>query len=581
MKIINKIFIVIFILGAVSACDNLDLDLQQDPNQISPEQASLNDLYNNIQLEFKNVYSSAEGNPGAVARMYHAGAFTYENLVTQTTLNGLWFNAYADLFPDIDALIAITDAGGFDIHGGTARIMKAYTLMILVDLLGDVPNTNALQGTDIISPAFDSGQDVYSAADALLDEAITLLDGTVAGAPAFDNFYGGDPAAWITFARTLKMRSALNRGDGTAFSSIVSGGDFIDAAAEDFQFNYGNQRTNPNSRHPNYNNHYETGDGDYLSNSFMWMLRAEKVNGVGVTVVDPRIRYYFYRKVDDAVNQDQTTYSCHFSLFPVKADAAANLGHWDTVDPNLPYCVASADGYSGRDHMNGEGIPPDGPIRTSYGLYPFGGDFDDDATFTACATGGCRDSRVSGTTGGLGEGIEPIMLSFFTDFMRAEAALSLGTSDDPRTLLESGIRASCAKVRGFESLVAAKMGTTVTLRDGSSGTIEDLYAMTDADIDNYVTEVLAFYDAAANDSERLDVVIREFLIAAWGNGLEAYNMYRRTGFPSNQQPPLEPSAGQFPYSYLIPDVSVDRNQNVNQKSLADRVFWDDGTLTLY
>ena len=50
MKLINKLLIVAFLLGGSNACDNLDLDLQQDPNQITPEKASLNDLYNNVQL---------------------------------------------------------------------------------------------------------------------------------------------------------------------------------------------------------------------------------------------------------------------------------------------------------------------------------------------------------------------------------------------------------------------------------------------------------------------------------------------------------------------------------------------------
>ena len=43
MKFINKILIVVFLLGSINGCDNLDFDLQQDPNQITPEQASLND----------------------------------------------------------------------------------------------------------------------------------------------------------------------------------------------------------------------------------------------------------------------------------------------------------------------------------------------------------------------------------------------------------------------------------------------------------------------------------------------------------------------------------------------------------
>ena len=573
MKFINKILIVAFLLGFTNACDDLDLDKLTDPNQISPEKASLNDLYNNIQLTFRNVYNSAEDTPGAVARMYYAGAFSYAQYTTVTDFNDLWEDAYAGLFPDIDALLVISEGKGFDIHDGSAKIMKAYTLMVLADLLGDVPLLEAGQGTDAISPNSTPGADVYSAAIALLDEAIAQLTGTNAGAPAFDNFYGGDPDKWIKAANTLKLRAALNMGDGSTFSSLVSAGNIITNASDDFQFNYGSKRNNPNSRHPRYLDHYEQDDGTYMSNYYMWSLREGKVNAAGVTIIDPRRRYYFYRKVDDAFAQDLNSYSCHFTVLP-SDDPGTNIAHYDAVDTRLPYCVL-IDGYSGRDHLNGEGIPPDGPIRTSWGLYPFGGDFDDD-TFD--------DTRELGTTGGLGEGILPIMLSSFVDFMRAEAVLSLGASGNARTLLESGIRASMDKVISFESLVSAKMSEERILRDGSSGTVRVLFGTDQGDIDNYVAEILALYDAAADDSERLDIVIKEYHIAAWGNGLEAYNMYRRTGFPSNIQPGLEPAAGSssdpFPLSFLYPIDHTSRNSNVDPKDdLNVPVFWQDAAVS--
>ena len=570
MKFITKILIITFLLGVTNACDNLDLDLQTDPNAITPEKASLNDLYNNIQIELEDVFRRSEIIPGRAARMYHAAGFSYVAFTTPTSFNTLWGNAYNDLYLDVQALNDLSEAADtpFDIHDGTAKIMKAYTMMILVDLFGNVPNSEAGQGTDIISPKSDPGQDVYADAIALLDEAIAQLTGTNAASPDFDNFYGGDPDKWIKAANTLKLRAALNMGEVSIFNSIVSGGNIISSASDDFQYNYGSQRSNPNSRHYRYNNHYETDDGNYLSNYFMWSLREGKVNASGVTIIDPRRRYYFYRKVDDAFGQDLTTYSCHYTDDP-DASVGSNLNHWAVVDPDgrLPYCVVT-DGYSGRDHLNGSGIPPDGPIRTSWGLYPFGGDFDDD-TFD--------DTRESGTRGGLGAGIEPLMLSFYVDFMRAEAILSMGASGTARAMLEDGIRGSMDKVLSFESLVSAKMGNTVELRDGSIGTIKDLFGMDDGDIDLYVSEVLALYDAAADNSARLDVVIKEFHIAAWGNGLEAYNMYRRTGFPSNLQPALEPAPGTssdpFPRSFFYPTNHVDRNSNVEQKTLSDPVFW--------
>ncbi|NNF35164.1 MAG: SusD/RagB family nutrient-binding outer membrane lipoprotein, partial [Saprospiraceae bacterium] len=71
----------------------------------------------------------------------------------------------------------------------------------------------------------------------------------------------------------------------------------------------------------------------------------------------------------------------------------------------------------------------------------------------------------------------------------------------------------------------------------------------------------------------------EAYIARWGNAVETYNAYRRTGKPNNMQPGLDPDLiGPFPRSLLRPSVHVNRNANVNQKSLQDLVFWDSGAV---
>ncbi|WP_235296892.1 SusD/RagB family nutrient-binding outer membrane lipoprotein [Portibacter marinus] len=568
MKLIYKMLMVIGIFAFTSACTSFELDLLENPNAVAPENASLNDLYNNIQLTFRNVFAGAQGSTGGAARMYHVGGGTYENFATPETFDGLWINAYSNLFPDVEALEAISEGQNFNIHTGSAKIFKAYTLLTLVDIFGDVPLSEALQGTDVISPSTDPGSSVYDAALSLLDEAIAELDGTNAASPRYEGFYGGDNDNWIKAANSIKLKAALNKGDAGAINSLVSGGNIIDEASEDFQFNYGSQRNNPNSRHPFYNSHYEQGDGAYMSNYYMWLLAGDKVDLNDMPIIDPRIRYYFYRKVDDAEGQDLTTYGCHYSVEPVQS---AKPAHWEATSPNVPYCVIPNSGYSGRDHLNPQGIPPDGNIRTSYGLYPGGGQFDDDEF---------DDTRQLGTTGGMGQGIWPILISPMVDLMRAEAALTLGTNDDARELLEKGMRASIAKAVSFESLVPGTMGSSVTLRDGSEGTIKELFGTNDEDIDNYVEKVLAIYDAADADG-KLDLVAKEMMIASWGNGLEAYNLYRRTGKPNNMQPALEAAFGQFPRTFLYPAINVTRNASVSQKELGDNTFWMDSSIDLY
>ncbi len=570
MKFITKLFLLALIVGFV-ACD-ADLDLQQNPNAVTPDKASVGDLYNAIQIDFGDLYANVEGTGGQLTRMYHMGSFNYEAHTAPATTNGMWFEAYSNLFPDMDALLALTEARGLDVHTASVKILKAYTLMALVDNLNDVPLSEAGQGTDIVSPGRDGGAAVYAAAGTLLDEAISLLASTSASGPPNDFYYGGDASKWSALANTLKLRAAMTTrlidpsGAAATVNSVIGSGNYIKDASGDFQVQFGTQRNNPNSRHPFYNNHYEAADGAYLSNYYMWLLAEGNVNADGLPVADPRTRYYFYRQKDDSINQDPTTFSCHFSTVP--DDPEGRPAHFDNVDPRLPYCVATENGYSGRDHGNGSGTPPDGPIRTHYGLYPGGGSFDGDS-FT--------DTRNAGTTGGLGSGIFPIMLSSFVDFLRAEAALTVGTGEDARALLEAGIRSSIAKVKTFESKVPSELGEIRIVR-GEEFTVEQLYVPTAEDIDAYIAIVLDNYD----NGDKLDVVMTEYYKALWGNGLESYNNYRRTGKPSNMAPTLEPAGGEFSTVLFYPAVHVNRNSNATQRaSRSERVFWDDGSANVY
>ena len=158
--------------------------------------------------------------------------------------------------------------------------------------------------------------------------------------------------------------------------------------------------------------------------------------------------------------------------------------------------------------------------------------------------------------------------------MRAEAALTLGTTDDAREMLEQGIRASISKVQSFTSLVPATLARQIDNR-GDISTVEELYVPDADDVNAYVNFVLAQYDDAASDDERLNVIGKEYFIALWGNGLDAYNLYRRTGKPDNMAPSLEPNPGPFIRSFFLPAIHVNLNANTaSNKLLTQQVFWD-------
>jgi hypothetical protein len=90
----------------------------------------------------------------------------------------------------------------------------------------------------------------------------------------------------------------------------------------------------------------------------------------------------------------------------------------------------------------------------------------------------------------------------------------------------------------------------------------------------YLANVSTIYDAAASSNDKLNVVIKEFFITLYGNGIDAYNAYRRTGFPRDIQVNIEPNPGSFIRSFLYPASETNTNPNVPQKTVSQRVFWD-------
>lgn len=544
MKRILKYSLILLGIFFMQACSNTDLDLLDNPNEVSPDNAELNLVYNNVMYNFARFLDEVSDETMPYIRMTAMdGGSQYQSQDSPSSFNFLWQLAYSELFPDIDLVISLSSDAGLTRYSGSAKIIKAHVAMTLVDLFGNVPYSQAGQGAENQNPAADSGADVYAAALALLDSAISDLENPTGASPAFDLFYGGNASNWIKAANSMKIRYHVNTklvgGSASAIDAIVASGNYIQSQEEDFQFNYGSSRANPDSRHPYYSDGYEAGGPSwYMSNYYMWSMFGDKVNE------DPRLRYYFYRQDCDETNEDQFTLSCQVFPYPF---------NW----PNgYPFCTASGDfgdpsglrgGYWGRDHGDDSGIPPDDLKRTAWGLYPAGGKYDADD---------CSQVSNGGTDGSLGAGIQPVLLSSFVDFLLAEAALTMGSGGDAGALLESGMRKSISKVMSFKG-------------GGSGATVPTAEA-----VDAYVAEVMSRFNNSTGDA-RLNVVMTEYWLALHGNGLDAYNMYRRTGMPLAMQPALIADPGRFARSFWYPADFVNQNSSISdQKDISDQIFWD-------
>ena len=186
------------------------LDLLDNPNAVTTNNTDLNYLLNNIQVTLSGHFNNISDPGMRLTRMLNQGAAIYDNAVTPGGLGGTWSTAYAGILNDVKALIPLAEKSELFVHAGAARIMRAYTLVTMVDVFGDIPLSEALNAENF-NPKVDGGAAVYTSALADLDQAIANLAAKNKGGVTSDLFYGGDVDKWTRLANSLKLKILLSR----------------------------------------------------------------------------------------------------------------------------------------------------------------------------------------------------------------------------------------------------------------------------------------------------------------------------------------------------------------------------------
>lgn len=539
MKNSNIIYIFLVLVSSLifTSCETTDLDLLDDPTSLTTDQVELNRLMNQIQLDFNSFVRLMANNGGDAVRISSPFGRTYNDAFSSTTLDTEWSLAYEGMFSDMKIAEELAINAGANKHVGVMKILKAYTYLILVDYLGDIPFSQATQPVEFPSPIADPGENVYAGLLSLIDEGISFLN---MGGEDIENdfFYNNDVNKWKKAANTFKMVAYLNSGNLTEFNNIVNSGNFISATSDDMQFTYGTS-TSPDTRHPLYADDYTVnGAGNYQSN---WLMNEM------LTSNDPRRRYYFHRQFPCTPGA-----SCEpgGDIGFLTCSVTAPPSHYPA---SMVYCYVE-DGYWGRDHLNAEGIPPDTFKRTATGVYPAGGLFDD-----ADVNDSESFETVSVGAGGGGAGINPIMLASWVDLMRAEVALASNNASGAATFMQSGMQKSINKVASF-----------ISLDSSADSSMEP----TSSDINNYINNIISSFNGGSND-DKWEILAKQVFVSQYGAGIAAYNFYRRTGYPHTLQFALDANPGVFVRSFFYSANEANTNSNIEQKgTLGVQVFWD-------
>lgn len=201
--------------------------------------------------------------------------------ISATDVNDFWRRMYYQGMMDAFAIIDKAEELASPYYSGAAKICMAMSLGTLTNLFGDIPYSEAFKGSEgVLTPAYDSQQNIYIAIENLLSESITELQSTenvfdIEG----DLIYGGDEDDWLEAAYALRARYALNKGDYAnaltyAGNSFGSGGDFK------LPFGSENNQANPIYQ---FNSIAVWGDDIVMASTFIDMLN---------TVSDPRLPFY-------------------------------------------------------------------------------------------------------------------------------------------------------------------------------------------------------------------------------------------------------------------------------------------------
>ena len=160
--------------------------------------------------------------------------------------------------------------------------------------------------------------------------------------------------------------------------------------------------------------------------------------------------------------------------------------------------------------------------------------YDNGSTATAPATAARSKYNVY-LTGNSGEAPQRLLTFYQVNFILAEAALTLGTPGNPDTYYKAGITAHMLKI-----------------------------GMTQAEINTYFATNPTVVTLTGTTEQKRQQIITQKYISFVGNGIEAYNDYRRTRYPvltvsqnaSGDNPNVIPE--RFPYT----PNEIQRNPNV-------------------
>ncbi|MCB4799238.1 SusD/RagB family nutrient-binding outer membrane lipoprotein [Neotamlana laminarinivorans] len=294
MKKIKYILLLMLIsnMFVLTSCDKDFEEVNSNPNDPSTVPANLL-LAGIIRGTGNTIQSSFNSGETGSCWAQHLGKPIYNSnelyIPRQSTIDGVWSNLYNVVAKDASIMAELAIEEGNNNLQGVALILQANAFHIMTDLYGDIPFSESLKGDEgIITPIYDDSEtEIYPGILDMLDQAITLLDGTGEIDSSQDILYGGDYSLWKKLAGSLKFKALMRYAEGgndvsSQLQALVDSGNLFTSNEDQAALVY-------LSAEPNANPFYEA-----LVNggrTTEWCLGEELVNYM-LDTNDPRLAAY-------------------------------------------------------------------------------------------------------------------------------------------------------------------------------------------------------------------------------------------------------------------------------------------------
>lgn len=242
----KKIIVSLIVLAAAFSSCNTDLDINNDPDLLDPNNAPLS-----AQLPAGIVgIVGSEGAGMAIFGGFWAQYWTQSNAANQFKdidnysagtgdYNFIWDGMY-DGLGDIRNVKRRALAEGNWNYFLIATTLEVQASQILTDMYGSIPYKQA-NNPSILEPNFDTGEDIYTYMIEDLDLALSKDLSTSGGtAPGNDDLiFRGNMDNWVKFANTLKLKIFMRQTNSSRAAIaaagitqlITSGAQFLDEDA--------------------------------------------------------------------------------------------------------------------------------------------------------------------------------------------------------------------------------------------------------------------------------------------------------------------------------------------------------------